>query len=44
VTTGAVRRAKLQSDPHHQQISTQFFIWHYRNSIKTVTLTKELAF
>ena len=25
MTTGAIRRAKLQSNRHHQQINTQFF-------------------
>jgi len=25
VTTGAIKRAKLQSNRHHQQINTQFF-------------------
>jgi len=25
LTTGAIRRAKLQSNHHHQQINTQFF-------------------
>jgi len=25
MTTGAVRRAKLQSNPHHQQTNTQLF-------------------
>ena len=25
VTTGAIRRAKLQSNHHHQQTNTQFF-------------------
>jgi len=25
VTTGAIRRAKLQSNRHHQQTNTQFF-------------------
>jgi len=27
VTTGAIRRAKLQSNHHHQQTDTQLFLW-----------------
>jgi len=27
VTTRTIRRAKLQSDHHHQQTNTQFFYW-----------------
>ena len=26
MTTGAIRRAKLQSNRHHQQTNTQFFL------------------
>jgi len=26
VTTGAIRRANLQSNSHHQQTNTQFFL------------------
>jgi len=40
MTTGAVRCAKLQSDHHHQQTSTQFFLQADALSVAQPTVSK----
>ena len=40
VTTGAIRRAKLQSKCHHQQTNTQFFYTPDALSVAQPTVSK----